>query len=307
MDVFFRFDDLAARSWFARHAGDLQLAVLDQFAAANVPLTVAAIPVATDSREHHLTSDQVVCDAFASAVGSGQVDPAVHGFDHRDFAARELRRRSEFVGRDFSAQRRALRTGKQIVEQVVGQPVGTFVPPWNTYDQTTVAAVEDAGFHVLSASTRPVLRPRKGRSLQWLPVTVELRELVDILARHPNGLPSGTILGVVFHVYDFLESGDPRAWTPVKDLTALLKRCQDAGFSISTISQLASRPIDLGLQRYRANVLACRFASIERLPRLVLREHSAPFTQWYWPRKSIWLRLTQTCTPLAEFRRPASI
>lgn len=300
MELFFRYDDLAARGWHGAEAGELQLMILDEFAAAGVPLTVAAIPMATNSSEHPLASDQRICDAWLDAVSAGRVDPAVHGHTHLNFAPAGLGRRSEFVGRPFAAQLAALVAGKHAVEGVLMRPVGTLVPPWNTFDDNTLRAAEACGFTAFSASTQPVQRPHNGRALRWLPVTTDLSELPELLATGHTPLPRGTVLGVVLHIYDFYESGDRRAWLRLEDLRALFARCRDAGFSFSTVGALSSANAqDFSVGRYRANILAARLARSRRLPHLIRAERGRAFAKWYWPRKAVWLQLTRACTPLS--------
>jgi hypothetical protein len=159
---------------------------------------------------------------------------------------------SEFRGLPYDAQADKIRRGRAMLEEITGQPVVTFVPPWNTYDADTLQALTDNGMRCLSAN-RYGSAPEAG-SLCLLPITVELFDLESAVAAaraQPSGDP---VIGVLMHPYDFRESGDERARA---DLPGLGRKLQwlatQTDVTVAPVSVLASDRARFSSQRYAAN------------------------------------------------------
>ena len=147
--VVFRMDDYSMIDRVPQH-----LAVLDVFKQHKMPCTLAIIPFAqyktgdeSQLKEGHPLEGEPLAKLRA-LVESGTVEPALHGYAHK------LREgydgRTEFAGLDVQAQRDMLAKGKGLLESGLGRPVPIFVPPWNSYDTTTIAALQEEGFRILS-------------------------------------------------------------------------------------------------------------------------------------------------------------
>ena len=83
-----------------------------------------------------------------------------HGLSHRNHQV--VGRKSEFGGqRSKHEQRRDIALGRTHLRNLFGSAIEpVFTPPWNRCDQSTVDALIDLGFEVLSRdTTAPTLRP----------------------------------------------------------------------------------------------------------------------------------------------------
>lgn len=127
---------------------------------------------------------------------------ALHGFSHRtNFMIN--RQPSEFAGLGLDRQRQLLVLGRAALEQAFGSSIRVFIPPYNTFDSTTLRAMEQTGFTVLSAGGTP---PNGGLSLTYVPGTVypqQMRRAIEAALQRDSG---ARLIVVVMHPYDFVES-----------------------------------------------------------------------------------------------------
>jgi hypothetical protein len=152
-------------------------------------------------------------------AADGHAEIALHGYSHQTTS---VPTHTEFAGRAPGEQRTRIIQGKHELERQLGAPVTTFIPPWNSYDQCTVTALEEAGFTCLSGSVRGPF-PLK-TSLAVLPASCWFDAVIPavrVARRFPRSRP---VLVVMMHDYDFLESGSPQAWLSVDDFA---RRLQD--------------------------------------------------------------------------------
>lgn len=140
--VVFRDDDVQAH--YRTRAFE---AVSTVFVEEEVPVTYGVIPY---SGPTPITEGPRICgDLTALHDRHGRlVEFAVHGYAHRprtDFSGG-----SEFGGVPATEQRSMIEEGRSVVRSCTGETPRTFVPPYNTYDHTTTAALADAGFTTVS-------------------------------------------------------------------------------------------------------------------------------------------------------------
>ena len=79
------------------------------------------------------------------------VEVALHGFNHQTNRREEAGGNSEFEGLGYDEQYMKISRGKAILENQLGLKITTFVPPWNSYDSTTLRVLEVSGFSTISA------------------------------------------------------------------------------------------------------------------------------------------------------------
>lgn len=140
--------------------------------------------------------------ATMQARGSGEI--ALHGFNHQTNFTVDGRP-SEFAGLGVDRQRQLLVLGRAALERAFAAPVRVFIPPYNTFDATTVRAAKEAGLTVLSAGVTAV---EGADSLALVPGTVypeQMRGVIERALRHDYG---PVLLVVTMHAYDFAESGE---------------------------------------------------------------------------------------------------
>jgi peptidoglycan/xylan/chitin deacetylase (PgdA/CDA1 family) len=156
--VVFRFDDYAR--WSSRTGAEL----LALFQKHRIPCTFAVIPQTTAAGEFASAPadsapiDQETSGKLDDAVREGLLEVALHGYTHADRAALRVSGRdaeqSEFRGLDYSSQLRMLSEGRSTLESLYHVSVTTFIPPWNSYDENTLRALDSLGFKVVSGSGR---------------------------------------------------------------------------------------------------------------------------------------------------------
>lgn len=238
--VFFRYDDYSAVSPCAADRG-----LIDIFRRLGLGCTFAVIPAVSplyprvegSSRHDVLLSGHKLAELRA-AVREGVVDLALHGWNHLANAHTGHPTPSEFKGLSFEHQVEILRRGRDFLERATGVVPKVFVPPWNSYDQTTERALESVGFQGISANrySPPAAADAK---LAFAPMTTEIKGLEGAIDRALKERVPDAVIGVMMHPYDFQESGDARAVITLAAFEELLARIKARGdVRIVSISRL---------------------------------------------------------------------
>lgn len=128
------------------YAMDALKAVNEIFIDEQVPVTHGVIP----SRGTPLDEADAFCEYVRNTATEhpGLFDVSLHGYTHE--AETDFRGQSEFGGLSADEQGQHIRDGIAILEGCVDEPVDTFIPPFNTYDQTTVVELVDAEIPIVS-------------------------------------------------------------------------------------------------------------------------------------------------------------
>lgn len=208
-----RYDDCSALS-----SGDLEDRILGACARTGVPVTFGVIPEHDSAATHAsgaepdggpvgenrpLPADRIA--KLASAARSGLLEIALHGCNHR---SRVPGSKSEFAGVDAKTQDSLIERGLRLLKPLEPSP-RTFIPPWNAYDEATLAALERHGLRTLSAiAGGPWKNGSRPAALAFLPSTCvvpEIRAAVADARRHGRG-----IVIPYFHPYDFKEMNPAR-------------------------------------------------------------------------------------------------
>ena len=121
--------------------------VKELFLDAGVPLTSGVIPMAPDSE---LTAESDFCGSLRRRDQQAPelFEYSLHGQNHQrktDFYGG-----SEFGGRSFEEQRQDISAGVSHLADCTGRRPSTFVPPLNTYDETTVRALRTEDIEIIS-------------------------------------------------------------------------------------------------------------------------------------------------------------
>ena len=116
------------------HAMDALEAVDEIFIKEGIPVTHAVVPAMGDPLE----SDSDFCEYFRTRVENypGLFDFSLHGYAHE--ANTDFHGTSEFGGLSTEEQHERIESGLRLLENCIDESIDTFVPPFNTYDQTTV-------------------------------------------------------------------------------------------------------------------------------------------------------------------------
>jgi len=239
-----RYDDYGA------DANALDESLIDRIERYAIPHTFGVIPESVADREvsgdqpvRPLTADSAAAGALRRRSVANLVEPALHGWSHEHRVPAGERRKSEFRGLSAAEQTRRIRSGKNRLEEVFERTVGTFIPPYNTYDAATVMACESAGLRVFSASLQSFCGDVVSPSMRFIPKSCELRYASDALARWPGvaRLVDGpTVMVIVYHRFEIEESGDRRAYYPLRKLEMLFRQMRETpGVQLVTLEQAA--------------------------------------------------------------------
>jgi predicted deacetylase len=277
-----RYDDYHASLGEAtREKEAIERSIFAAFTEHRLPLTVGVVPDIEGKRP--LGDDPASLAILREAVTAGRVRAALHGLTHEGLS-RPGAPKSEFAGQPREAQLERLRKGKVLLEDWLGVPVLTFIPPWNTYDDATVSALAEAGFAVLSAalSGPPVRGP-----VVAIPHTAglaDLRRLIPRLARRRGH----SVVVCTFHCFSFKESTDDPARlygrTSLAGLGELLAWCKSQpNVEFATVGEAATR--------YRDELCDGRVDKARRRWYLAFRWRRVPalgrVSRWLWEPKAL--------------------
>lgn len=250
--VFFRYDDYCATSDAVVDNGLIEL-----FGKHGLCCTFAVIPRVTEGNyrdpqpRESLALDDTRRQALAAAAQAGIVDVALHGYEHRSNGLGMPH--SEFRGLEYAAQSDKIRRGRALLEAIIARPVLSFVPPWNTYDEGTLKALDDNGICCLSANRYgPVIDTID--TMRFLPITVELADLESAVQAARASDDDDPVIGVLMHPYDFRESGDQRAQVDLSELERKLTWLkQQSDVTVASVTALATGSTAFDIARYASN------------------------------------------------------
>lgn len=233
--VVFRYDD------FLLKPSPLNDSLLNTFARNNIPLCIGIVPFDTSGNFlNGLDSAQI--SALRSRISRGEVEVALHGFNHRNHLKPGRFTKStysEWAEMQYDDQVKKLSYGKNILDSVLGTNIKVFVPPFNTYDDNTLKALETLGFEIVSGSRQG---SSNGQTIQFIPSTYEdFSSLSEIIEKNRDNDVS---VIVYFHPYTFKGGSDKYSTREegnmsLEDLDSLLAKLNSANTSFFSFSGLA--------------------------------------------------------------------
>lgn len=138
---------------------------------------------------------------LVTAMATGKIEAALHGYTHQTRVSTAPF--TEFSGRPFAEQLQLITAGKAELERVLPVKIRTFIPPWNSYDDGTLLAAEQAGLQAFSASASSV--PQTNSSLCILPYTCDIDEVREAVATARQSDYRSPVIIVLMHLYDIKE------------------------------------------------------------------------------------------------------
>lgn len=257
--IAFRLDDPSETSNQEVEAG-----ILDVLRAHRASCTFAVIPFRiADGKRIPLSVERA--RPLVNAAQEGVIEPALHGYVHTRIHP-EMALPSEFVGRSRDEQQAMIREGRAHLESVFGKTVTGFVPPWNSYDITTLGILEQAGFKYLSAGWRAPSNP-KGK-VKILPLTVHLSEIPQAIAEARLFIKASPVIVVVMHHYDFMESGSDQALINIAEFSNMLSQlvCQ-VDIKLRTLAEISEFMISPDLPIRQNSIRAKHHLMTHLLPK----------------------------------------
>lgn len=247
LTVVFRYDDYSSKS-----RTDLEVELISIFTKHQIPLTVSVIPYIC-SIDCVDPAPQALVPLTASkanelrqASDDGLIDIALHGYSHQN---KKTRNYSEFEGLDYLDQYAKIEAGKRLLEQLIGVAPTKFVPPWNTYDLNTLAALDALGFKCISAAPGGPVSDIS--LLKHVPQTCDLVHLKRTI-KSVISLPDyQKIINTVFHDFDFIEADKKRGRFTLSQFTEFLSWvASQRGINIRNLEQVLEEVEDLGPERF---------------------------------------------------------
>src|SRR6476660_4707803 len=105
---------------------------------------------------------------------------ALHGYDHQRTADRDG---TEFEGLPEATQQLKIEKGAEILRSCFPEAsVKVFVPPWNSFDKTTVTCLEKQGFEFLCGGDAPL--PGWTSAVQFVPSIFAAADLMAYASKH---------------------------------------------------------------------------------------------------------------------------
>jgi len=255
--VVFRYDDYSSLS-----PTEFEVRLIHALEKHRVPCTFGVIPYRCAGDCHDPAEQEVVpltvekADILTNAVEAGVVEVALHGYSHQatqQSASSHPPRYSEFKGTDYYLQFRRIAKGRRFLEQAVGVPIETFIPPWNSYDSNTLEALRRLGFKTISASAHIYAPVGRDSQLTYLPATTGLRDLKSAVASAARlSCDDQSVVLVLFHSFDFLDIDQRRGRITFQDFVRLLEwTASQQNVITRTIAQAAAASTEASDLRFR--------------------------------------------------------
>lgn len=260
--IIFRYDDYSALSNTAA-----EQEILEVFEKYHVPLTIGVIPYAI-SNTYNPVPQQVFplegakLEILKTTVEKGIAEIALHGYSHQANTDKSL---SEFLGLPLSRQVELINGGKTFLQEALNTDISIFIPPWNSYDQNTINALDALSFSTLSAN-KDGLIPESSR-LNILPATCSVDEVQEAVITARQSSTREPILVVLFHGYDFIEVDADRGTITYPEFSEIMAW-------LSSQDDVTILSIGLAVQKFEG-LSADRFARAQnRTPQEVFIESS---------------------------------
>ena len=202
INIVLRFDDPSPTS---DHA--LEREIFTILGDLGIPATVGVVPfgIGTDGRVP-LTRDNV--PHLVAAHTKGIIEVAQHGYAHEHLTTTPKGSPSEFWGVPAEEQYRRIDEGHDQLAQTFGQPIRGFIPPWNTYDNTTLRHLAARGYEYLSGCV--ATPPRRFSPCCFVPRTCDIHQLRQAYAEALRHRCLSSTVVAIMHHHDFLEyAGNP--------------------------------------------------------------------------------------------------
>ncbi len=245
--VTFRFDDFSSLSNF-----EMDKKIIQLFEAKNIPLTVGVIPYNVNKSSGEQAnpdepfSDLEKIDMLKTGIEKKTLNIALHGYSHTNIGKSSS---TEFECEPFEVQKAKITKGEVYLSETFSIPVTIFFPPWQSYDVTTLSALEDCGFQTISAHKNGVTDPNS--KLQYIPVTCSINELEKAVKSAEYIGQRNPLIVVLFHAYDFIEEDPKRGCFRIHEFEQIIDNLlHNKLITFLSFEQLTQIGIDFSASRY---------------------------------------------------------
>lgn len=202
------------------------------------------------------------------------IEIAQHGFAHVVRSQVAAGKYSEFSGLPPAEQHFLIDSGKRILEQVFQTNISGFVPPWNTYDQSTLKVLAQSGFSYFSAGWEYIGHDPSIASLPRTCQITELQHAINLAQRFETYRPH---IIALLHPYDFKEENPASGRISLDDFESLLAwLATQPGLSCKTLAAMATelRPDGEAWLSFHQNRARLPYFLCKRMPHQMLMKTS---------------------------------
>lgn len=207
-NIIFRLDDVSAID--SSRIYELNK-ILEYFLKEKIGLIFGVVPEISvnirnekENKVHKIEEAKGIVGLISDHVKNSKAVIALHGLTHQK---NSYQINSEFCGLSLFEQEQKIMRGKKILENEFLREIKLFIPPWNTFDQNTVLALNKSGIKYLSAGAK-INQEILLNEVKILPSVLSMVELIKIIEKFGvNSLCGFTEnaenIIVTFHQYDF--------------------------------------------------------------------------------------------------------
>ncbi len=217
-------------------------------------------------------NDESVINHFPLTVGSRRVEVlkesvnkgvssiATHGYFHPKYYNNI--KNSEFYGVDYDKQFYKVINGKKIIDSLFNADVHIFAPPHNSFDQTTLDALSEAGYTILTSRSPSLRCPNSTVSdISRLDFTTVHFESLIKKYKYLSNYSNNPIDVLLIHHTDFTDSYGKYDSNKIKEYQALLDILKEKKVLVYSFDDIVS-DIDLFRRNSPERIFIYRWLSI---------------------------------------------
>jgi peptidoglycan/xylan/chitin deacetylase (PgdA/CDA1 family) len=173
----------------------------------NIPLSLGIIPFDKNGIIHNEMNQEQLAD-LKLRIKSGEIEIALHGFNHSDnelckgsFLTSPVK--SEFAKLEYNNQFKRINKAKNSIDSLLNIKVNIFIPPFNSYDDNTLKVLDSLKFAIISSSMDGSASSDK---IRYIPFTInDLNELPKVVKKYKY---DKITIVVLLHPYSFKEGAN---------------------------------------------------------------------------------------------------
>lgn len=184
LKIVVRYDD------FRMISNPIDKKIISIFASRNIPLVLGVIPF---DKNEKIVSDNVFDDYYnlSKLIKSDKIEVAIHGYNHE-----KLSFKGEFGELRKTEQQRRIFASKHALDSIFDIQTVTFIPPWNSTDETTEKILLENGILCFSSSMYDLRE-----SLCQFPANMS--NIAQALEFADNNFVMNGVIILMLHAYDF--------------------------------------------------------------------------------------------------------
>jgi hypothetical protein len=228
--IIFRYDDYGIKN------DNISTQLFRFFNDKSIPLLVSVVPF-------YCKDDKIFNNSFPDSVilSNNIFTIGMHGYSHKNNNINNVV--SEFYGVSLNQQIKMIKEGKIFLEEIFHKPVSFFIPPWNSYDENTLKALEYNYISSLSAARYNAPNVKDSYHIRYIPYTITLGDFINVFKNIQNKTDrhKDDLIIIMMHPYDFLENNSEKGIVSLNEFSNLIKVISsDSAFNIISVDNIAA-------------------------------------------------------------------